>query len=150
MKQLIYAFICITLLVSCNREKRYSRKLMKGETWEVVSITADGQETPLAGSKWLVTCDVDIYDSVPRVMWTSNGEDAVFEWQFRDKGKQFILSYYQLCEECEGVDMDALDYAAYDLTGTYSVERHGRNKMEFKSNTTIGYPDKEVVIVIER
>ena len=150
MKQLIYAFICIALLVSCNREKRYSRKLMKGETWEVVSITADGQETPLAGSKWLVTSDVDIYDSVPRVMWTSNGEDAVFEWQFRDKGKQFILSYYQLCEECEGVDMDALDYAAYDLTGTYSVERHGRNKMEFKSNTTIGYPDKEVVIVIER
>lgn len=136
-------------LSSCNKEKRNSTKLMKGEKWEVKMVSIEGENTQLFGN-WNITSDVDIYDSVPRTEWQFAGQDAVFEWQFNDKGKSFYLQYFQLCEECYGDQLDGLDYQAYALTGKYDVKRHGKNKMQFTSSSTIGYPGKTVEIHIQR
>ena len=139
----------IMIMLGCNKELRYSNKLMKGETWEVRNITVDGNGLSTFG-QWQITTDVDIYDSVPRLQWIFNNEDAVCEWQFQDKGKSFQLNYYQLCEECFGTDLDNLDYISDDLSGKYEVQRHGRNKMKFLSTTTKAYAGKSVIISIER
>lgn len=142
-------FLLLISFYSCNKEKRYSTKLMKGEIWEVKMISVNGENLQLFGN-WKITSDVNIYDSVPSAEWSYANQDAVFEWQFIDKGKSFHLQYFQLCEECFGDQLDELDYKTYDLTGKYEVERHGKNKMQFTSSSTIGYTGKTVEIHIQR
>jgi hypothetical protein len=145
----IFGIICITtLLLSCNKEERFSGKLMKGETWVVKNVSIDGNGLGIYGI-WEITTDVNIYDSVPSLTWTEQG-DAVMEWQFLEKGKKFALSYVQQCDECNGEDLDDLDYLAHDLTGTYEVEKHKKKKMSFTSTNALGYTGKEVKISIER
>lgn len=148
MKHIVF-LSTLLVLIACNKEKRFSNRLMKGETWVVDDIQVDGNSINVYGN-WNITSDVDIYDSVPRVLWNHAGEDATFEWQFQQKGQKFRLSYYQLCEECEGASLDPLDYIAYGLTGTYDVKRHGRKKMKFSSKNTLDYSGKEVIISIRK
>ncbi len=142
--------LLVVLLHACNKEKRYSNKLLKGEQWAVSSIKIDGQESAVAG-KWHISGD-DIYDSVPSVHWEGNGTlgSSIFQWQFQEKGKKFQLNYYQTCEECDGVLMDSLDYFTYAITGNYDVERHKKDEMIFVSTETIGFAGKKVEIKIEQ
>ncbi|MDD2982015.1 MAG: hypothetical protein PHQ74_01380 [Crocinitomicaceae bacterium] len=137
------------MLFSCNKEKRYSKKLMKGEVWIVTGVQVEDSSLSIYGT-WKILSDVDIYDSVPKALWKNGTEDALFEWQFQNKGKSFQMNYMQLCEECEGPDLDNLDYVVYDLTGSYTVKKHASKKMKFVSFSTIGYPGKAVEISITK
>lgn len=149
MKRLNYiVMFALMFLFACNKEKHYSNKLIKGERWDVTDISVDGSGLGYFGI-WKVTSDGSIYDTVPRVNWTFNGENTVFEWQFQEKGKRFQLNYQQLCEACNGEDLSALDSVCYNLTGNYEVIRHGK-KMEFRSSETIGYTGKEVKISVSK
>ena len=135
----------------CNKEKRYSKKLIKGESWSVEYITVDGTDLAGASGSWTVSGD-DIYKTVSQVSW--QGSDAAnvtaFEWQFRDKGKSWVLNYLQDCDECEGPMLDELDYIAHSLTGTYEVVEHKKKEMVFKSSETLAYPGQVVEIKIIR
>ena len=146
---ILYLLLTTLLFASCNKEKRYSTKLQKGETWQVADITIDGSSMGVLGS-WRITSDTDIYDAVPRCTWSSGEQNAEFEWQFQSKGKVFQLNYYQLLEEIEGDSLHDLDYVAHNLTGAYSVIDHKNKKMSFESVSTIGYSGKKVKITIER
>jgi len=137
------------LTVSCNKEKRFSGKLMKGQTWNVTSITVNNEPIAPKG-QWLITTDVDIYDSVPGTKWIDGAEDAIFEWQFQDKGESFYLSYVQQKDEVEGDLLDTLHYFAYYLTGKYNVEVHKKDQMVFVSDETLEYAGKEVRIEISK
>lgn len=145
----LYAFIVVILIVSCNKEKHFSTKLMKGDIWAIESITIDGVENGVKGS-WVVTQDVNIYDSVPQINWRKESYDAVFQWQFQEKGKKFYINYQQQCAECNGSDLDNLDYLTFNLTGSYDVVKHKRKEMVFKSTSLAAYPGKEVEIQITR
>jgi hypothetical protein len=137
------------LLLSCNKEKRFSKKLMKGETWKIVSLTVDGDYYSPYGT-WLVTQDVNIYDSVPSVQWSSNGQNATFQWQFQDKGKTFEISYKDpTCINCSTPPED-LDFQCYYLSGKYEVDLHKKDRMRFVSSNTIGFPGKKVEISIDK
>lgn len=145
----LYAFIVVILIVSCNKEKPFSRKLMKGDIWTVESVVIDGVENDMKGS-WVVTQDVSIYDSVPQVTWNTGINDAVFQWQFQEKGKKFYINYQQQCAECNGSDLDTLDYLTFNLTGSYDVVKHKRKEMIFSSSSLSAYPGKEVEIQLTR
>ncbi|MDX1350813.1 MAG: hypothetical protein R3279_11220 [Putridiphycobacter sp.] len=146
---LLLLVLCLVGLSSCNKEKRFSSKLMKGQTWNVTNITLNNE--PLAPKgQWLITTDVDIYDSVPSAKWTTGLEDAIFEWQFQDKGESFYLSYVQQKDEVDGNLLDTLDYFAYYLTGKYNVEVHKKDQMVFTSEETIKYTGEMVRIEIGR
>jgi hypothetical protein len=149
MKKLLVITPLILILLSCNKEKRYSTKLLKGEAWRVVSVTIDGQISQFGG-QWKIIEDQDIYEAPPTAAWLSNNEDAVFEWQFQEKGDKFQLNYLQLCEESTGSDLDSLDYFVYGITGNYDVKRHKKKEMEFRSSATIEHFGKEVVIKIKK
>jgi len=148
MKLLLYVLVLSLVAFSCNKEKRFSKRLQKGEVWQVQHVKVNSQEIAFKG-EWHIQSDVDIYDSVPTLEWRLDGMDAFFEWQFQDKGKTFQLNYNQLCSEAEGAALDTLDFVGYNLTGSYSVERNSRNHMEFVSNGSLGY-DGTVEISIER
>jgi hypothetical protein len=145
----LYAFIVVILIVSCNKEKPFSRKLMKGAIWTVESIVIDGIENDIKGS-WVVTQDVNIYDSVPQINWRKGSYDAFFQWQFQEKGKKFVINYQQQCAECNGSDLDTLDYLTFNLTGSYDVVKHKRKEMIFTSSSLEAYPGKEVEIQLTR
>lgn len=150
MKKLIFFTFTLLLLISCHKEKYYSKLLMKGETWNVKSVSINGNEIVTKGS-WLVSQDVDIYKGVPEVIWKEDDTNSsIFEWQFQEKAKKFQLNYKQISDECDGEMLDEMDYFTYDLTGSYNVEKHKREKMIFKSSATIAYPNQEVVITIEK
>ena len=149
-KLLIFLFGAATL-IGCNKIENYSTKLQRDSYWEVKSITINGEESGHKG-QWHVS-DGDIYSEVQIIEWQSVDNqfgDAIFEWQFQDKGKAYQLNYVQLCEECNSPYLDSLDEFAYSITGKYEVVKHKRNKMEFASSNTIGYNGKPVVINIER
>jgi hypothetical protein len=48
MKKLIY-LLPLLALFACNKEKRFSKRLMKKETWEVQSIKVDGTTSQFKG-----------------------------------------------------------------------------------------------------
>ena len=149
MKKLALLFIAFSLLLSCNKEKRFSNKLMKGETWRIVGITVDEQFYGHYG-QWLVTQDVDIYDSVPGIEWNANSQKATFQWQFQDKGKTFEIAYKDpTCVNCT-TPPEELDFQTYFLSGKYDVVVHKKDRMRFVSSNTVGFPGKRVEINVDR
>jgi hypothetical protein len=149
MKIVFTLLTALLVFGSCNKEKRFSKRLQKGEIWQVQHIKVNNQEIAFKG-EWYIQSDVNIYDSVPTLEWRLDTMDAFFEWQFQEKGKNFYLNYSLLCSEADGPMLDTLDYIGYDISGVYSVERKGRNRMEFISNSTLGHSGKSVEIFIER
>ncbi|MGB0932832.1 MAG: hypothetical protein ACPGU5_01025 [Lishizhenia sp.] len=156
MKQIIFISIVLTaFLISCNKEKRFSKRLEKGETWIVKELTVNGEAQNILG-EWLVAENTDIvkptdiYEEVPQLTWQAQDTlDAVLEWQFQDKGKTFVLNYFVTCDNCDGEDLDALDYFAFDISGKYDVEQHKRKEMKFISKA-LPNSTQEIEIKIER
>ncbi len=150
MKKILFITILLSLaFTSCNKEKRFSKKLMKGEQWKIVSLTVDGNYYGYYGT-WLVTQDVNIYDSVPSILWSGNGQNATFQWQFQDKGKTFEIAYKDpTCVNCT-TPPEELDFQAYFLSGKYDVVIHKKDRMRLVSSSTIGFPGQKVEISVDR
>lgn len=121
----------------------------------VKEITVNREAQNFLG-EWLVAENTDIvkltdiYEEVPQLTWqTQDALDAVLEWQFQDKGKTFVLNYFITCDNCEGEDLDALDYFAFDISGKYDVEQHKKKEMKFISKD-LSNSNAVVEISIER
>ncbi|MEN9303153.1 MAG: hypothetical protein RL264_1582 [Bacteroidota bacterium] len=157
MKNKIITSILLLLLVSCNKDRFYSKRLMKGETWTVQSIKINDTLSNISGS-WKITQGVNIYDSVPQAVWKQRDYnstnvvyfDAVFQWQFHEKAKKFYINYQVLCEECEPNTLDTLDYFANALSGEYNVLERSRKTMQFESKSTLGFSGKTVRIELTK
>ncbi|MGV3630448.1 MAG: hypothetical protein ACO1O6_04555 [Bacteroidota bacterium] len=150
MKVTLSFFFLLLLVVGCNKERRYSKKLIKGESWKVENITVDGTALSGASGTWTVSGD-DIYKTVSQVSWQKDATNTTaFEWQFQDKGQAWVLNYLQDCDECEGPMLDELDYTAHLLSGSYEVVKHKNKEMIFKSSETTGYSGQLVEIKIVR
>lgn len=149
MKKSIFIFLILGLsIVSCNKEKTRSNRLIKGDVWNVEEVKVNGNDLQIFG-EWIIAGD-DIYNKVSSAKWQYEGQESVFQWQFQSKGKRFQLNYVQLCEECEGEQLSDLDYFTYDISGSYDVVKCSRKSMEFKSFETIGHYNKEISIKIVR
>lgn len=150
MKIAILFISTLLLFAACNKEKHASKLLMKGETWNVQSVVVNGNVIATTGT-WEISQGVDIYKGVPEAIWkVDTTNSSIFEWQFHEKANKFQLNYKQFCEECDGDMLDEMDYLTYNLTGSYSVEKHKRKLMIFKCSSTTGFPNQEVVITIEK
>lgn len=150
MKKYVFAFSLVLLgISSCNKDKFYSKRLMKGETWTVQSIKINDTLSDISGA-WEITQGVNIFDSVPQANWKQNAYDATFQWQFHEKAKKFYINYQVLCQECEPNTLDTLDNFANALSGQYDVLHRTRKNMEFESTTTHGFAGKKVEIVLSR
>ncbi len=148
MKYILTLLLLTLLFSSCNKENRFSKRLMKGDVWTITNLTVNDEYYGLYGN-WRVE-DVDIYDSIPSIQWEANNQTTNFQWQFQDKGKIFEIVYGDpSCVNCT-TPPNALDFQCYFLSGKYDVKVHKRNKMIFESNSTIGFDGKKVVIWIER
>lgn len=149
MKNTIITLSMLFLLFACNKDKFYSKRLMKGDTWTVQSIKINDTLSDISGA-WEITQGVNIYDSVPQANWKQNSYDATFQWQFHEKAKKFYINYQVLCEECEPNTLDTLDYFCNALSGQYDVLQRSRKTMQFESTTTHGFNGKKVVIELNR
>lgn len=156
MRNDIYLIGLISLLTlySCDKIKNRSKKLQKQPLsesvyWSVKSLKIDGQESTFKG-EWLVS-QGDIYDTIQTLDWTGNSPygSSTFEWQFQDKAKKFQFNHRLYCDECDGTDLDSMDYLASALTGSYEVDKQSKKCMIFSSTKTTGFSGKEVVIEIE-
>jgi hypothetical protein len=149
MKNLFILSLLAITISACNKDKFYSKRLMKEETWTVQSIKINDTLSEISGA-WEITQVVNIYDSVPQAVWKQSSNDAIFQWQFHEKAKKFYINYQVLCEECEPNTLDTLDNFANALSGEYDVIDLSRKKMSFSSSTTKGFNGKKVEIVIEK
>ena len=150
MKKYVLVFSLVLLGISaCNKDKFYSKRLMKGETWTVQSIKINDTLSDISGA-WEITQGVNIYDSVPQAFWKQSSNDAIFQWQFHEKANKFYINYQVLCEECEPNSLDTLDNFANALSGEYDAIDLSRKKMIFSSKLTKGFNGKKVEIVIEK
>jgi hypothetical protein len=148
MKYLVILSFLLSLF-ACNKDKFYSKRLMKGETWTVQSIKINDSLSEISGS-WEITQGVNIYDSVPQANWKQNAYDATFQWQFHEKAKKFYINYQVLCQECEPNSLDTLDNFANALSGEYDVLERSRKTMQFESKSTLGFSGKTVRIELTK
>lgn len=146
MKIKVIFLLLVFVNFGCNKDKCYSKKLMKGEVWVVEHLTVDGVNFGVMG-EWEVTQDVDIYGEVPSASWNNLGDTSTFQWQFRDKGKTFEISADDTC--CSS-SINVIDFQNYFLSGEYNVIKHKRKYMEFSSSTTQEFSGQLVEIHIRR
>lgn len=149
----IGVFLSATL-VSCNKIKNRSKKLqnqpLNGNVyWTVKSMTINGEESTFKG-EWLVS-QGDVFDTIQTLEWTGNNPygSSHFEWQFQDKAKKFQFNHRLYCAECDGTNLDSMDYLASALSGSYDVEKQNKKRMIFSSNQTVGFSGQEVIIELE-
>jgi hypothetical protein len=148
MRHVLYILFFTLLFSACNKEKRFSKRLIKGDVWSITDLTVSDEAYGIKGS-WLVE-DIDIYDSVPSIQWEENGQTTNFHWQFQNKGKTFEIVYKDpTCVNCS-TPPEALDFQCYFLSGKYDVIVHKRDKMVFESNSTIGFKGEKVKIRVDR
>jgi hypothetical protein len=144
----ITLILIILIALACNKEKRYSKRLIKGDTWSVANISINGSVLNTNTYTWFVEGD-DIYEHVPIIKWYANdGNETYFEWQFQDKGKSWVLNFYLDSSKCEGSSIKDIDYLANSISGKYEVVKHKRKEMHFKSSETRNYAGQEVEIKI--
>lgn len=74
---------------------------------------------------------------------------TTFNGNFRKKRQKWVMNYLQDCLECDGTQLDELDYLAAGLSGMYDV-RHRNKEMVFRSSETKAYPGQTVEIKIVR
>ena len=151
MKKLIIILtVIVATLTSCHKENRYSNKLMDGQFWNVTDVTVNGTSLGIKGV-WSVRMVDDIEKEVPTCKWKGENDttNAIFDWQFLNKGKEFHLTYVQQPNE-DGEILSAYDYLVYDITGKYDVICADSDLMEFSSESTIKYNGQTVFITLER
>jgi len=144
--KVVYPIFCICLSLffnSCDKNQNNSNKLMKGEVWQVEYILIDGENQVFKG-RWQIIQDVDIYENVPSALWRSEGQEKVFYWQFRNKGKTFEILPDTICNG----SVQDLCFFSYSISGEYLAKRHSKKKMIFSSSNTKGFPGKLVEISI--
>lgn len=151
--QILVLFLMAGIIAACNKEKRFSKKLKKGEKWELVSLKVNEQSLGIA-STWQVHSS-DIYEIISTVEWRSSAvgaspEATICEWQFQEKGKKFRMQYLHQSTDSDGAELEDLDYVAYQLTGTYEVLEHKKKSMHFRSSETLAYPGQVVDIELKR
>lgn len=145
---ILLAMVTLSVIIlSCNKDKQYSRNL-SGEEWEVKELVIDGvaqtDELPVLEFE-----DCDIYNETCNGIWEGGGhshgsgsadEEVKFAWQVRDKGKVIEIS-----NQSSGKDA----VQCWQLSGVYDLVRENKEKFELQSSNTQGYPGKMVKIVLE-
>lgn len=147
MKTLVLITItALFLTVSCSKSKRNSKKLDDNK-WKATELSVDG--TSVSELPTFKFNDCDIYKEACKGWWyLGNDGHAETAWQFRNKGKEFeIINQADHAHSIE--DIKAADQCIA-FSGVYNVIKSTRNKMEFESTTTFKYPNKKVVLKLER
>jgi len=112
-------------------------------------------------------------ETLPNSHWSSSYEknkaitlykDAVskerkekFNWQFQKKGKEFQISNFPLCPNCDPNKINHpnptnLHYFIRDISGIYKVDKMSKkkDKLELSCTETVAYRGKKVKIAIEK
>ena len=144
-KQLILAIAATGFLFfsSCNKDKKYSNEL-SGEVWEASSLTIDGVAEIVLPT--LEFDDCKIYKETCLGKWESEGHshgsgsaepEVSIARQIRDKGKTLEIS-----NQTEG----EAAVQCWQLSGIYELKRNDKTQFDLTSNSTQGYPGKQVVL----
>ena len=143
MKKLSLIILSSILLFSCNKNKKFSKRL-SGETWTTVEITVDGDKQEDLSTLTFNECD--IYKDNCFASWEVENTKANFIWQFREKAKIFEISNQsELTEDLELAIRQCINYS-----GVYDVTDNSKTSLTIKSTSTIGYDGEEVIIKIQK
>lgn len=144
-KLIVLVFITALIVANCDKNKRYSKRVDDNK-WEVTELTIDGEKQDSLPVIKFNFCD--IYEETCEGSWSSSDGKAIIAWQFRDKGKTFELSN----QTDHGHDLADIKAAqqCIKFTGIYEVIKSKLSRFEIKSSKTIGYPNKSVVITMEK
>lgn len=145
IKTLGLLLITLFFINSCDKNKRYSRRI-DDDKWKVTKLTVDGNEQDSLPVIKFNFCD--IYEETCEGSWTSADGKAKLAWQFRDKGKTFEISN-QTDHGHDLADVKAAEHCI-NYTGVYEVVKSKRKYLEIKSLRTYGYNNKVVLMILEK
>jgi len=148
-KKIIFPLLVVLFAVSCNKDKKASKCLVKPGTWKVTELSVNGQQDTLLPTWKINVCD-DIYEEVCTATWQVPYDEHEFYWQFNEKAKEFVFSHIVDTSLCDDFYTKVSAYQSYQYSGTYKVITRKRKEMEFESNTTKGYTGEKVVIKLEQ
>lgn len=139
------------ILFSCNKEKRFSRRLMTKEKdvigiWNVKELSVDEINDSII--PYLEFYDADIYSDTCAGRWVTGSEFAQITWQFQDKGKTFQLLRINGVDSADFVT-DLSEIQCYRYSGKYQVLKAKKKEMIFESTSTVGYEGKKVRIWLQ-
>ena len=135
MKRALIYLLPLIVLVACNKVKRTSEKFSDAKIWKISSLIIDGKY-PENNGLWDVDDEINIYDSVPKLIWTNDIENVDMHWQFSKRGKLFHLSLIgENCDNCNNLESNSLAVKAYRVSGTYEVIIKKKEEMKFVSTS---------------
>jgi hypothetical protein len=147
MKLIATILLLGIIVVSCNKDKRASKRLIKPGEWEVTKITI-GDSSISNLPIWAIQ-ECDIYEDLCEGDWKLDGNTSSFYWQFNDKAKEFVLSRVVAPEDCEDFYTVEVEQHTYKFSGRYKVLETSKSKKIFESTNTIGFEGELVRIEIE-
>jgi hypothetical protein len=139
------AILSLIIITSCNKTKQHS-KWLTGETWQVNTVTIDGQPFDLLPA--LSFDDCDIYDEICfGNLSIENKGAARFAWQIREKGKIFELS--DQTQNKDESNEEAVSFSS-SFSGVFNVSEVDKKNMALESQNCKRYPGKKVVIKLTK
>lgn len=153
IKVLLMILPVVAILLSCNKTKINSDRLIDGGEWKVTELTVDGVSEAELPEWEIKTCD--IYAESCEGEWKNEeGGHAEFIWQFRNKGKSFEISRQAETGGEAGHTHNHAEEEAiaqcYAFSGVYDVDKRKKTSMSFTTNAALGHAGKQVVIKIEK
>ena len=143
MKKLSFILIISLLVFSCNKNKKFSKRLA-GETWTVVEITIDSDKQEDLPSLTFNECD--IYKDNCYASWKLDDSSSNFIWQFREKAKKFEISNQSELT----TDLELAVRQCINFSGVYDVTVNSKTSLTLNSSSTVGYDGEEVIIKIQK
>lgn len=144
--KIIISAVLVIVFVSCNKTKKYSKRI-DGNEWTVVELSVDGvNETNIP----IIEFDkCNIYKESCKGEWkNNNGGEAHMAWQFRENGTLFEISnqsdHIHKTEDIEAINQ------CIKFSGIYEVLENKKKNMAFKSSSLHGFPGKTVVMKLEK
>lgn len=140
-------FLMLFVMCSCNKDKLFSKRLIRPGSWKVSSLSVGGiQQTNLP--QWDIS-DCNIYEESCSGIWKqTNNEQATFSWQFNDKGSTFTILRQNGADSCDFIT-DQVEIQCFNYSGVYEVLENKRDRMRFRSSQTTGFPNSKVIIELE-
>lgn len=151
-----FGIFVLTLFFSCNKIENRSDKIMPfmnmngkefSGVWNVKEVKLGG--VSIDSNPIFIFDECDIYTDTCFAVWSLEGFEALFYWQFQEKGKKFLLNRFPK-DSFDSSLVNKADVQCYDYSGLYIVKKFNKKKMSLESEMTKSYSGTLVEIVLER
>jgi len=132
-------------LTACDKNERAYKHFIDEGRWVITELSA-GTTSYTKLPKWQIY-PCDNHENFCQASWEhQNGSITDFNWRFTNMGGDFQFYVDPLESDTQTMAFSQ----CLNFSGSYDVVENKRKRFRFESYATTGYPEKLVIIQLER